>query len=156
MRELHVCLPPKSPKQLLKEAEERYQAVIRSLKAMPTDTPAALLAYLRSLGAGAASMTDDLHRVAHERLYGMRTLYDLAKRLGEIRPTLLTCEALHRTYTADELDEIAGRARSPEELADLVHLEDPEVAKRLRKRLLSPKRRARRGRPRTGKQGRQA
>ncbi len=153
---MKLKLPPRSPKELLKEAEERFQAAVRSLKAMPADTPAGLLAYLYAAGVVAATMTDDLYRVTHERRYGMKMLHDLAKGLGETRPTLFACAALCRSYSADETDEIAGRARSMQELADLVCLEDPEADKRLRRRLLNARPRARRGRSTTGRHVRQA
>ncbi len=153
---MELRLPPKMPKELLKEAHARFEEVIASLKAMPADTPAGLLAFFRAAGEVVAALEYDRCCSALFRRFGRRTIHDLAKGLGETRPTLFACAALHRTYTADELDEIAGRASSAEELAKLVCLEDPEADKCLRKRLLSSKRRTRRGRSRTDKQGRQA
>ena len=156
MKRLQIRVPPKSPKELLAEAEERFRAAVNSLEAMPMDTPAALLGYLHAIGAVAAAMTDDLRRVTHERRFGMRMLHDLGKGLGESRPTLLACAELCRSYSAEALGEIAGRACSIEELADLVDLGDPDIDKRLLKRLRSAGRPARRGRSPTGKQGRRA
>ncbi len=156
MREPQIRLPPKTPKELLREGEARFQAAVDSLKAMPTDSPAALLAFLHSVGAVAARMADDRCRVTHERRFGMRMLHDLAKGLGESRPTLLACAALFHSCSADELDELTGPARSAEELADLVDLGDPEIDKRLLKRLWSAGRPARRGRSPTRGQGRRA
>ncbi len=85
---------------------------------MPADTPAGLVAYLHAAGELVAAMEYDRGCSALFRRFGRRTIYDLAKRLREQRTLLTACEALYHGFSADELDEIAGRASSAEELKD--------------------------------------
>ena len=140
---MELRLPPKMPQELLNEAHARFEEAIDSLKAMSTDTPAALLAFLHAAGELVAAMEYDRHSSALHRHFGMRTIHGLATQLREPRALLTACAALYDRYSADELGEVAGRARSWEELADLVALDDPGMAKRLQRRLSGAARRTR-------------
>jgi len=140
---MELRLPPKMPQELLNEAHARFEEAVTSLTAMSTATPPALLVFLHAAGELVAAMEYDRRSSALHRHFGMRTTHALATRLGEPLALLTACAALYESYSADELHEIAGRARSWEELADLVDMEDPEMAKRLWRRLSSAARNAR-------------